>query len=287
VRENIVFPELSDAEKLVVAEQSQLLLEGVYVHRFQKQDFYPGVTDPVPAVQAVIDNIDNLTVAEMEAELYRIFSSQRDLHLNYIFPQPYSTFQSFLPLTFKRVQSRRNFFNVRVDTTNAERFALFAPDQRVPEVGDEVVAFNGVRIRRAVNNLVEVGQGANEAFAPQGTASRAASSATAKQKVNLREMDIREDLFQKLFNDFRKQNDLVAESVYPSNPSNEPEITWGIIENRSGNFGYIRLASFVPDNGVDFAVQEIRRIIYDEFDGTRGMIFDVRDNGGGGNVANI
>ena len=353
VRDDIVFPELTDAEKRTVAEQAQLLLAGVYVHRFQKQDFYPGVTDPVPAVQAVVDNIDELTVPEMEAELYRIFSSQRDLHLNYIFPQPYSSFQSSLPFTFKRVQDRRNFFEVRVDSINAERFAEFAPDQRMPEVGDEVLSYNGVPIRTAANNIVEVGQGANEfggfsralarlTFRPhlvslvpeedevtitfqtkkagrygrryerysitvpwiarvpapaipapieQAQAQQRSFSIASQQtsdldsakarKILLQEMDIKEDLFQKLFNDFRKENGLIARNTYPSNPSNEPEITWGVIENRLGKFGYIRLASFVPVNGVDFAVQEVRRIVYDEFDGTRGLIFDVRDNGGG------
>lgn len=344
VRDDIVFPELSDAEKRTVAEQAQLLLKGIYVHRFQKQDFYPGVTDPVPAVQDVVDNINDLTVPEMETELYRIFSSQRDLHLNYIFPQPYASFQSSLPLTFKRVQGRRNFFEVRVDAVNAERFAAFAPDQRVPEVGDQVVAYNGVPVRQAVNSLLEVGQGANRfggfsralarmtfrphllslvpeedevtltfrakkagrygrryerytvtipwitrvpapapvAQAQQRSVAIAPQSVDAKpRKIILQEMNIKEDLFQKLFNDFRAENGLLAQSTYPSNASNEPVITWGVIENRLGKFGYIRLASFVPQNGVDFAVQEIRRIIYDEFDGTKGMIFDVRNNGGG------
>lgn len=343
VRDDIVFPVLSDAEKRTVAEQSQLLLKGIYVHRFQKQDFYPGVTDPATAVQAVVDNIDDLSVPEMESELYRIFSSQRDLHLNYIFPQPYASFQSSLPLTFKRVQGRRNFFEVRVDAINAGRFATFAPDQRVPEVGDQVIAYNGVRIRNAVNNIIEVGQGANKfggfsralarlTFRPhllslvpeedevtitfrskkagrhgrkyerytvtipwitrvpapviaqaqqRSAAITIQNSSTKPRKVLLQEMNIKEDMFQKLFNNFRTENGLLAQNSYPSNASNEPEITWGVIENRLGKFGYIRLASFVPDNGVDFAVQEIRRIIYDEFDGTKGMIFDVRNNGGG------
>jgi len=344
VRDNIVFPDLTDSEKLVVAEQAQLLLRGVYVHRFQKQDFYPGILDPVPAVQAVVDNIDNLTVAEMEAELYRIFSSQRDLHLNYIFPQPYASFRSFLPLTLKRVKGRRSFFEVYVDSVNAEDFATYASDQRVPEVGDQIVAYNGVPIRQAVNSMLEIGQGANRfggfsralarltfkphlltlvpeenevsitfktkkagrfgrrserytitlpwittgpppvAATPQLQRSATVTSqqeTTIPRKFTQKDLNIKEDMFQKLFNDFRAQRGLVARSTYPSNPSNEPEITWGVIENRLGKFGYIRLASFVPENGVDFAVQEVRRIIFDEFDGTRGMIFDVRDNGGG------
>lgn len=339
VRDDIVFPELSDAEKLTVAEQAQLLLKGIYVHRFQKQDFYPGITDPVPAVQAVVDNIDELTVPEMEAELYRIFSSQRDLHLNYIFPQPYANFQSSLPFTFKRVQGRRNFFDVRIDAVNVERFADFAPDQRVPEVGDQVVAYNGVPVSEAVDSILEVGQGANRfggfsralarltfrphllslvpeedevtitfrgkkagkygrryehytvtmpwitrvpAPAPVAQAQqRSTAIATKPSKIVLQEMNNKEDMFQKLFNDFRAENGLLTKSTYPNNASNEPAITWGVIENRLGKFGYIRLTTFSPVNGVDFSIQEIRRIIYEEFDGTKGMIFDVRNNGGG------
>ncbi len=344
-RENIVFPDLTDAEKLTVAEQSQLLLRGVFVHRFQKQDFYPGILDPVPAVQEVVDNIDELSVAEMEEQLYGIFASQRDLHLNYIFPQPYASFRSFLPLTLKRVQNRRNFFSVHVDAVNAEDFAQFAPDQRVPEVGDRVIAVNGVRIRRAVDDLVEIGQGANrfagfsralarltfrphlltlvpeenevtitlrsqtrsqsgsrrytitvpwitqgpppaapaEAFEQTARSSLGASAEkpSAPVKMTREMMDRKEDMFQKLFNDFRAERGLMPSNAFPENPSNEPEVTWGVIENRLGRFGYIRLASFVPENGVDFTVQEIRRIIFDEFEDTRGMIFDVRDNGGG------
>jgi len=336
-REKIVFPELTDAEKAVVAEQARLLVQGVYVHRFQKQDFYSDVIDPVPAIQEVVDNIDNLSVAEMEEQIYRIFSAQRDLHLNYIFPQPYANFRSALPLTFKRIQGRRNFFDVRVDSVNADDFATFAPDQRVPEIGDQVIAYNGVPVQQAINNLVEVGQGANRfggfsralaslTFRPHlltlvpeedevsitfrarkagrygrrferytinmpwitrgpapVTASRSLRSSTAvvPRKLTKQDMNNREDMYQKLFNEFRAQNGLVAQSTYPSNPSNEPAITWGVIENRLGKFGYIRLSTFSPVNGVDFSVQEIRRIIFEEFDGTKGMIFDVRDNGGG------
>ena len=343
-RDRINFPELSEAEKLQIAEQAQVLLEGVYVHRFQKQDFYPGVTDPVPAIQGVIDNLENLSVAEMEEQIYDIFSSQRDLHLNYIFPQPYASASTFLPLTFTRTRGRFDFFQVRVDSVNADRFAEFAPDQRVPEVGDRVVSYNGLPVRTAVNNLLAVGQGANRfggfnravarlTFAPQivqllpeedevtitlRSSTRGAngrfehysitvpwitrtpepvvsqrsfsvdvqrtnvsSNTTTPRKISRDELQRQEDLYQKLYSEFRQDNGLMPLSTFPSNASNEPELTWGIIENRLGKFGYLRLDSFVPINGVDFTVQEIRRLIFEELSDTRGLIFDVRDNGGG------
>lgn len=337
-RDRINFPELSQAEMLQIAEQSQVLLEGVYVHRFQKQDFYPGVTDPVPAIQGVIDNIENLSVAEMEEQIYDIFSSQRDLHLNYIFPQPYASASTFLPLTLTRTRGRFNFFQVRVDSVNADRFAEFAPDQRVPEIGDRVISYNGLPVNQAVENLLAVGQGANRfggfsravarlTFAPQivqllpeedevtvtllsstrgangrferytitvpwitstpapvavqRSFSTSSERAAAPRKITKDDLQRNEDLYQQLYTEFRKENGLMPVSEFPSNASNEPELTWGIIENRFGKFGYLRLDSFVPINGVDFTVQEIRRLIFEELSETRGLIFDVRDNGGG------
>jgi C-terminal processing protease CtpA/Prc len=337
-RNRINFPELTADEKRIVAEQAQVLLAGVYTNRFQKQEFYPGVTDPAIAIQAVVDNIDNLSVDEMEAQIYQIFASQRDLHLNYIFPQPYASSRAFLPLNFTRTRGFRNFFEVRVNSVNADQFAEFAPDQRVPEIGDQVISYNGVPVRTAVKNLLTVGQGANRfggfnravarlTFAPQivqllpeedevtikfrsakrskrgqprhysitmpwvtrtpepvSANARFAPQATQDKKPAklTRDHFLRgEDIYQNEHTKFLKENGLIPESMFPNNASNERVLTWGVIENRRGKFGYLNLSSFVPDSGVDATIEEIRRLIFEEFGETRGLIFDVRNNGGG------
>ena len=342
-REKIVFPDLTPEEKLRIAEQAQIYLRDVYVHRFEKLDFYPGLADPVPAIAEVVDNIDDLTPAEMEEAIYRIFVAQRDLHLNYIFPSPYADFRSFLPMTFERTANWWNFFEVRISSVNADQFAQFAPDQRVPEVGDLVVAYDGLPIRQAVNRQLATGQGANRfggfsraidqmtlvphllhlvpendevtitlvtrkpgsffgyeyytitlpwitrTNAPVAAAQRSlqlapqASIQARSEPAKLKPEDFYQgkDLWQDLVNEFRIQNNLLPRSDYPANPSNEPVLNWGVIDNRYGKFGYLDLNSFVPANGKDFAIEEVRRLIYDEFEDTDGLIFDVRSNGGG------
>ena len=337
-RDRINFPDLTTDEKRVIAEQAQILLSGVYVNRFQKQDFYPGVTDPAPAIQAVVDNIDSLSVDEMEAQIYQIFASQRDLHLNYIFPQPYASSRTFLPLNFTRTQGFRDFFEVRVDSVNADQFTEFAPEQRVPEIGDQVISYNGVPVRNAIDNLLTVGQGANRfggfnravarlTFAPQivqllpeedqvtiefrstkrskkgrferysvtlpwitstpeivSSSARFAPRATqeaAPSKLTREHFLRGDDIYQTEYAKFRQENGLMPKSTFPNNASNERVLTWGVIENRRGKFGYLNLSSFVPDSGVDATIEEIRRLIFEEFGDTRGLIFDVRNNGGG------
>ncbi len=340
-RERINFPELTVEEMRVIAQQSQVVLAGLYANRVQKQDFYPGVTDPAVAIQDVIDNIDSLTVAEMEEQIYEIFASQRDLHLNYIFPQPYSQSFTFLPLTLTRTKGFRNFFEVRVASTNIDQFAQFAPDQRVPEVGDQLLSYNGKPVRQAVDDLVNVGQGANRFGGFSGAVSRLTaapqiinllpeedevtmtfrsakrgkygrfekysitlpwinrtpapaaeaslqrvqsfdSAPTKEKKLTRQDLFRAENIFQLEYTKFRRENGLMPKSEYPALDSNEPVLKWGIIENRRGRFAYLRLDSFVPASGnPDATIEEIRRLIFEEFDGTRGLIFDIRNNGGG------
>lgn len=83
VRDQIVFPELSDPEKQVMVDQAKIFLQELYVHRFDKLDFYPDLEDPAFAIEYVANNIENLSTQELEEKIYQIFVSQRDLHLNY------------------------------------------------------------------------------------------------------------------------------------------------------------------------------------------------------------
>ncbi|WP_179957435.1 S41 family peptidase [Exilibacterium tricleocarpae] len=333
VRENIVFPELSLAEKRVMAEQAQLFLRDLYVHRFDKLAFYPGLTDPVPAIEQIVNNIDSLTTAEMEEAIYREFVAQRDLHLNYIFPSPHANFRSFLPLTFTRTAGKFNFFEVRVNSVNQALFEQFAPGQRVPEIGDRIIGYNGMSIRRAVRKQLATAQGANRfggfsralgqmTFVPhnlhlvpdeneiklwlisskngrdlwgslysitlpwiaewrEAAAARRSLVEPAPRKLTPEDLTQGVDLWQQMYNDFVVQNGLEPRSAYPSNPSNEPTLTWGVIENGFGKFGYFNLSSFVPATGDDATLEEIRRIVNAEFQDTTGLIFDVRNNGGG------
>ena len=344
VRDLIVFPELTAQEKRIISEQAQLLLRDLYVHRFEKQSFYPGVLDPVPAIADVVDNIDNISVTEMEETIYRIFTSQRDLHLNYILPAPYAFWDSFLPVTFRRTKTGRDEFEARIVATSQTLFEQYAPDQRIPEIGDKVIRYGGRKFAEAVALQQETSQGANEfggfvraidemtfithflhlvpptdsveitlkpvnggapytivlpwiteyfgppldtaptnvsALSARGL-SRSESPVFNSPSDLKRALSSGEDLYIKAREQFLASHpELRPQSVYPDNPSQEPTITWGIIENDNGRFGYMRIASMSPVFGSDFGLQEVRRLLIEEFEDTQGLIVDVRNNGGG------
>ena len=331
-REEIVFPELTTDQKRVLAEQAQLFLEGLYVHRFDKLDFYPGLEDPVPQIQELVANAERSSTADVEEGIYKIFVAQRDLHLNYLFPAPHATYRSFLPLTFTRTASYFNRFEVSVSAVQADLFSEYAPGEQVPEIGDRVVAYDGLPIDKAVERQIQTAQGANEfggftralgqmTFIPHllhlkperdtisitfEKASRYPDSRGKRYTItlpwlvqftppvanNLRTLDKptkfdpsrfneAREIWQEEYNNFVSEIGLEETSEYPNLPSAEPVLTWGEIENRYGKFGYLRLTSFVPDTGVANTINEVRRLLLEELSDTDGLIFDVRDNGGG------
>ncbi|OFZ12814.1 MAG: hypothetical protein A2X86_08255 [Bdellovibrionales bacterium GWA2_49_15] len=62
----------------------------------------------------------------------------------------------------------------------------------------------------------------------------------------------------------------------------EPILKYALISNEYGNFGYISLESFEPEVlNVDQVVQEVKLLLRNQFAKTDGLIFDIRNNGGG------
>lgn len=65
-------------------------------------------------------------------------------------------------------------------------------------------------------------------------------------------------------------------------PTAEPILTFKMLQTPAGKFGLVGLRSFVPEKLSDAqTVLELRRLLETEFKDTDGLIFDVRDNGGG------
>lgn len=360
VRDLIVFPELTSEEKLGLTNQAQIFLRDLYVNRYSKLEYYDNALDPVPAIEKIKNSVDDLSTRELEESIYAIFVAQRDLHLNYIFPAPHADYRSFLPLTLVRtrdtphkiplsftptkylrneqfsqfLESRElNLSEVRIQSVNPELFAQFAPDQEIPDVGDIIVKYNKLPIKKAVEEQIETAQGANASggytralgqmtfvnhrlhLVPEensieivlkasGNGSRTKGSIykitlpwitevpVAPVAESLRTSDVNRkvkredftqsiDLWQPEYNAFLNRNRLLPRSDYPNNPSNDATINWGIIENDFGKFGYLQLTSFIPQLPVFEAVEEIRRLVYENFTDTDGLLIDVRNNGGG------
>lgn len=317
VRDKIVFPELSSAEKRRIATQARIFLRDLYVHRAQKQDYYDNVLDPVPAIQKIVKNAEKMSTKDLELGIYKIFAAQRDLHLNYHFPAPYNRFTSFIPMTFERTAGEDNFFEVRVSALAGELFEKYAPGQRVPAIGDEILSYNGQSVIRAVKQLLPVAQGSNiyggfaralqtlsvrshkrhpvldanevtlelKGYGTDGKAERYTITLPWLTRFMLPKRNapsrFSTDDFQDEYLEFTRSMRMDRPSVYPGNPSAERELTWGRISNEDGNFAYLRLNSFVPVTGRYNTIGEIRRLLQNELADTDGLIFDVRNNGGG------
>lgn len=327
VRKDIVFPELTAEQKQALATQAQVILRDLYVHRHHKPKYYPGQSDPGVAIQKVVENAAKMNTRDLEAALADVFARQHDFHLDYFFPAPHGLYISFLPLTFVRTESFANGFEVRLNAINKDLMAQFAPGQRVPEVGDQVIAYNGRSVYKEILDAMPKARGANtyggfssviqemtvkfHAFrelpasdfveltlksgdpmsrCPIYTiklpwlAKKRVIPSRAASNVSPRPSDrfwLGVNSFQQAFAKFIKDNRLEGASAYPQNPTAEPELTWGRISNSHGNFGYIRLNSFIPATSNTIVIAEIRRLLLGELADTDGLIFDVRNNGGG------
>ncbi|MBY0416002.1 MAG: hypothetical protein K2Q18_17655, partial [Bdellovibrionales bacterium] len=78
-----------------------------------------------------------------------------------------------------------------------------------------------------------------------------------------------------------KNEDKSFTIVNPSTETAETSITWWSFKNENGLFGVIKLASFSPEVSVSEAKSIISKLMTNELANVDGIIFDLRNNGGG------
>lgn len=59
-RPHIVFPDLAAGQKRLIAEQAQIFLQDLYVHRFHKMHYYGPRVDPVPTIAEIVKNAETM-----------------------------------------------------------------------------------------------------------------------------------------------------------------------------------------------------------------------------------
>ena len=162
---------LTRDERLLLVEQAQLFLEQLYVHLPQKQAMH--ANNPVQALRLLHYRIsqmseDNLpSEIEFHQEITRIFTSNRDLHTNYLLPFPFRQHTAFLPLVIEQYfddQEKPRYIvskilNKTAGTSNDDE----SPGDTLFEEGVEVLYWNGVPIHRAVLQNADRQAGGNPA----------------------------------------------------------------------------------------------------------------------------
>jgi len=136
---------LSRDDRLLLIDQSLVLIDENYVHLPLKKAMH--ATDPVQSLKLLRYQVENDQVELDDLEFHRrmtsIFTSVRDLHTNYILPNPYRGMVAFVPFMIEEFSEGGQ---KRYLVTNVSEGFDFPPF----ESGIEITSWNGIDIARAV-----------------------------------------------------------------------------------------------------------------------------------------
>lgn len=151
---------LSLDERKLILEQALVLLEQNFVHLPLKKSMY-GV-DPVQQlklIQYYLSKSTPETVANeyhFHRDLIRVFNSFRDLHTNYLLPQPFADKVTFLPFIIEEYKDSDERRYIVTHLTKGFSLKHF-------KKGAEIITWNNVPIKRAIEVSAEHHAGGNEA----------------------------------------------------------------------------------------------------------------------------
>ncbi len=156
---------LSLEERKLVVQQAEVLLGQSYVHLPFKQSRH--AVDPVQALRLLANRLDRhegaLTDSDFDFhnELTTIFNSVRDLHTNYLLPDPYRRYTAALPFLIEE------YFDEGEDGSPHYVVTRVASELEHPTFrpGVELTHWNGVPIPRAIARNADLQAGGNPAAA--------------------------------------------------------------------------------------------------------------------------
>ena len=132
---------LSDAQRRLVLDQAEILIEEIYVHLPLKRAMH--AVDPLQALRLLRHRLAELTETEFHVQLQRIFLGLHDLHTNYILPSRFAGF-AFLGVFLERCVD-----NGRTAYVVTKTFDHITGDPQL-KAGVEVTHWNGTPIHLAV-----------------------------------------------------------------------------------------------------------------------------------------
>lgn len=146
---------LTPAQRVTLVEQAQVLFEQFYAHLPLKEAMH--AVDPIQRLKLLKVRLTDIdTDLAFHNELTAIFNSVRDLHTNYLLPEPFSEIVAVLPFQVEAYwkKGQRKYLVTHV-VSNASDSAFKA--------GVEVTHWNGVPIETAVMRVAERHAGSNPA----------------------------------------------------------------------------------------------------------------------------
>jgi hypothetical protein len=340
-RPYITFPTYLPAEKQTVADVFERIMNGFYVHKEEKSQWYG--TDYTTEVQRIKLEAQTLSEKELHQRIFDVISSQHDLHLRQTLPKPHACYSSLLPVDWTRVDgSGKSLYLITALTTKPEVLAL-APELSKIAVGDQVTTYNGQTVEDAAQSIEGWSFGANPDATNRRThdnlnfrwharvlppaedivvlgikkqdgtdilvtlpwITRATASCFPAVKplsesgyINLTdngsddELEERQKVFraakispssQKIKFGIKELNQTLPVPDFGNlKTTPEPAISYKILNDPNGDIGYLKLSSFSPATlDRSASLQVLREILQTQMSNTKGLIIDLRGNGGG------
>ena len=320
---------LSRNDRLRIVEQALLLIEMNYVHLPLKRAMH--AIDPIQRLKLVRFRLLETKESDLPSEMQfhkmmlEIFASTHDLHTMYLLPEPFRARVAYLPFLIEQYFDRdkkgkrvEKFMVSRIVTQFYESVPNAGPELRFFKPGVEVLYWNGVPIKRAIelNGEMQAGSNVEARFArgldnltirpldtslPPAEAWVTVTYRTKQGRVLTLTQEWRVynadsikppkveatasrkkraaiDIKKTLINQLKKE--LYAPRDVRVRKSME-NIFYAEARTVDGrDFGYIRLFSFDVEDPEQF-VSEVARVIKSEGFPQQGLIIDVRGNAGG------
>jgi hypothetical protein len=144
--------ELSPEQRDQIIDQALILLEDFYVHLPLKRAMH--AIEPVQRLKLLKQRQQNLSERAFHDEMISIYTHLRDLHTNYILPEPYRSRTAFVPFRLEAFfeNGKRRYLVTQVSATvNDPNF----------KVGVVITHWNNIPIDRAVELNAEREAGSN------------------------------------------------------------------------------------------------------------------------------
>lgn len=151
---------LSKRDRLRIVDTALLVLEMSYVHLPLKRAMH--AVDPIQQLKLLRFRLSEMKESEMSSamqfhrRMLSIFGSARDLHTMYLLPEPYRDHVAYLPFLIEQYFERKGGEKFMVS-----RAVTIGDDESDFEPGVEVLYWNGVPIRRAIEINGEAQAGSN------------------------------------------------------------------------------------------------------------------------------
>ncbi len=312
--------DLRDGERALIVGQAIMLLEGFYAHLPLKRAMY--AVDPLQRLRLLRHRLSQFKSARcFHAEMTNIFTSLCDLHTNYILPVPFKDANAWLPFKVEAYfdRNRRKYLVTRVaawfthptfrkgvellywngipiaraveiagaqsgGSNAAARHAqgllmLTARPLLVSPPPDEEWVIVQYRTQRGREHQTRIKW--NVTALPPETAVKHRGVSVETDRVR----QIRKFLFEPEIVQFERKIATISAplSVVKRTETIMPGIFRATpVQTPHGKFGYVRIKSFQVDNPDDLVLEFLRLI---RLLPQRGLIIDIRDNGGGRSAA--